>query len=135
MYPHNAFLLTAAGIFASSAAAQCISWQLIQYYAAMPDGTIFDGVITPAPITEKSTVDPVCTLKSSNWDDFKTEGGRMFDCTGTWFAMISEDLKSIGVSPPDIEDPWKPNVYQISWDNNEFNEIPFAASTEGQSGC
>lgn len=135
MYSNNALLLAAAGIFASSAATQCVSWQMIQYYAAMPDGTIFDSVITPAPITEKSSVGAVCTLKSSSWDDLKTNSGRMFDCSDGWVAMISADLNRLAVGPPDLEDPFKPDIYEISWDNDEFNEIPFAGSTEGEAGC
>lgn len=119
----------AAAYFASSVASQCVSWQMFQYYAPMPDGTVFDAVIQPEPISEKASTDPVCTLKTSNWD------GQAFDCVFGWGASISPGLDRFVASWPELPGPSEPNTYNIDWGNNEFDEIPFAASTEGESDC
>ena len=135
MFSAKSVFAAAAVYFASSAAAECLSWQMFNYYAAMPDGTVFEAIIQPGPTKDKAKLDPVCSIKTSNRDDLKTVSGRMFSCDEGWGASLEEGLERFAVNYPGIADPWKPDVHEVDWNSNDIGQVPFISSAEGESGC
>ena len=135
MYSTKAIFLATAAYFASSAAAECYSWQMFNYYAAQSDGTEFWAIIQPGPTKDKAKNSPACELKTNDRETLKTVSGRQFSCDDGWGASIAEHLDKFAVNYPGIPDPWSPDAHDIAWGENDIGNVPFIASAEGESGC